>query len=142
MIRSQFYERSTAMRPEILEEDAIRRIVHEGTCADYIDVANVVQQRFGLRVGCGRVEEIVQTMKRERPSQPVPWRHHAGSRLTSHLPHESKPDFSNQNTAPMISDALRLQRAEVLKFVESMGGFDAARAAIADLETSLNNLMN
>ena len=130
------------MRPEIAEEEAIRRIVNEGTCADYVDVANVVQQRFGLHVGCGKVEEVVQTMKRERPSQPVPWRHNAGSRLTSTLTDENKPDVTDQSTSSGISDASRSARPEVLKFVESMGGFDAARAAISDLETSLSNLMN
>lgn len=130
------------MRPDISEEEAIRRIVHEGTCADYIDVATVVQQRFGLHVGCGKVEEVVQTMKRERPSQPVPWRHHAGSKLTSTLSDENKPHFADQSTSSGISDASRAARPEVLKFVESMGGFDAARAAITDLETSLSNLMN
>ena len=130
------------MRPEISEEEAIRRIVHEGTCADYIDVATVVQQRFGLRVGCGKVEEVVQTMKRERPSQPVPWRHHAGSRLTNPLSDENKSDFTDHSTSSGVSDASHSARPEVLKFVESMGGFDAARAAITDLETSLSNLMH
>lgn len=130
------------MRPEISEEEAIRRIVHEGTCADYIDVANVVQQRFGLHVGCGKVEEVVQAMKRERPGQPVPWRHHAGSRLTSALSDKNKPDLTDQSASSGIPEASRPARPEVLKFVESMGGFAAARAAITDLETSLSNLLN
>ena len=72
------------MRPEISEEEAIRRIVHEGTCATTSMSQPLSSNDSVCASGCGKVEEVVQTMKRERPSQPVPWRHHAGSRLTSH----------------------------------------------------------
>ncbi len=90
------------MRPEISEEEAIRRILHAGTCADYVDVANTVQQQFGLKVGAARVEETAMQMRDE-----------ASGQTTSNSKQE-----------------------EVLRFVESMGGFDAARAALTDLENS------
>lgn len=38
------------MRPDIYEE-AIRTIVQEGICPDFVDVSNVVQKRFGLNQG-------------------------------------------------------------------------------------------
>ena len=91
------------MRPEISEEEAIRRVLHAGTCADYVDVANVVQQQFGLKVGAARVEEVAMQIRNEDHGDAA-----SGSK------HE-----------------------QVLKFVESMGGFDAARAALTELENSL-----
>ncbi len=89
------------MRTEISEDEAIRTILREAKCSDFVDVANLVQERFGLRVGAARVEQVACALKEETPES----------------------------------------RQSVLRFVESMGGFDAARAAIADLENSLRHLM-
>ena len=129
------------VRTEISEEDAIRRIVHEGTCADYVDIANVVRERFGLHVGAGRVEEVVMAMKQESPGPPVPWLKNAGIKLTGDLrpatEHGSHPQQASETTPVDATPS----RQDVLKFVESMGGFDAARAAIADLEHSIRNLL-
>ena len=129
------------MRPDISAEEAIRRIVHEGICADYVDVANVVQERFGLRVGAGQVEEVVHAMRQKTPGQPVPWRQHTDIRLAGAIPHESKGMTKSEPASERPSGTATLPHNEVLKFVESMGGFDAARAAISELEKSLKNLM-
>ncbi len=129
------------MRPDISADEAIRRIVHEGICADYVDVANVVQERFGLCVGAGQVEEVVHAMRQETPGQPVPWRQHTDIRLASGALHESKAGRAPESGSAKSSAEAALSHNEVLKFVESMGGFDAARAAISELEKSLKNLM-
>jgi hypothetical protein len=129
------------MRPDISAEEAIRRIVDEGICADYVDVSNVVQERFGLRVGAGQVEEVVYAMRQEKPGQPVPWRQHTDIRLASEPHHESKAPMTPEPGPAKTSAHAALSHNEVLKFVESMGGFDAARAAISELEKSLKNLM-
>lgn len=129
------------MRPDISAEEAIRRIVHEGICADYVDVATVVKERFGLQVGSGQVEEVVHAMRQEKPGQPVPWRQHTDIRLASGPHHESKAVTVSEPGSAKSSAEGALSHNEVLKFVESMGGFDAARAAISELEKSLKNLM-
>lgn len=129
------------MRPDVSEEEAIRTIVREGTCADYTDIADAVQQRFGLRVGAGRVEAVVMAMKQETPDQPAIRLKTAGIKLTGEIRHETEPGADPQPGTGKTAAGPSAQRDEVLKFVESMGGFDAARAAIADLEQSLRNLM-
>lgn len=129
------------MHTAISEEDAIRRIVQEGSCADYVDIANVVRERFGFHVGAGRVETVVMAMKQETPSPPVPWLKNAGIKLTGNLSAGSESGPHPQpasETTPVDSAALR---QDVLKFVESMGGFDAAREAIAELERSVRTLL-
>ena len=129
------------MRPDISAEEAIRQIVHEGICADYVDVANVVKERFGLQVGSGHVEEVVHAMRQEKPAQPVPWRQHTDIRMTGAIPHESRAGKVPEPGSAQSSADASLSHNEVLKFVESIGGFDAARAAISELEKSLKNLM-
>ena len=129
------------MRPGISEEDAIRTIVNDGTCADYVDIANLVKERFGLCVGAGRVEEVVMALRQEKPGQPVPWLKNAGIKLAGDVRHATEPGLHPQPAAETIPADSTLPRDAVLKFVESMGGFDAARAAITDLEHSLRNLM-
>ena len=129
------------MRPEVSEEEAIRTIVQEGTCADYVDIANAVQQRFGLRVGAGRVEAVVMAMKQQTPDQPAIRLKTAGIKLTGDIRHATEPGSHLQPVTAKPAAGPPGQQDEVLKFVESMGGFDAARAAIADLEHSLKNLM-
>ncbi|MCA9009019.1 MAG: hypothetical protein KDB01_04695 [Planctomycetaceae bacterium] len=129
------------MRPDISAEEAIRRIVHEGICADYVDVATVVKERFGLQVGSGQVEEVVHAMRQEKPGQPVPWRHHTDIGPSGGPHHESKGGTAPEPGSAKSSAEAAMSHNEVLKFVESMGGFDAARAAISELEKSLKNLM-
>lgn len=129
------------MRPDISEEEAIRRIVQEGTCADFVDVASVVQERFGLRIGVAKVEEVVHAMKQEASIPPTTRLKHADIHLTGERLHEGGPG-SPAKPAPERSPADSTpSRNEVLKFVESMGGFEAARTAISELEHSLKNLM-
>lgn len=130
-----------AMRPEISEEEAIRTIAREGTCADYIDIANLVRERFGLRVGTGRVEEVVMAMKQDMPSQPVSRLKNADIKLAGDLHQATEPGSHAQPAREPVAADSTLPRHEVLKFVESMGGFEAARAAISDLEQSLKHLM-
>ena len=129
------------MRPEISEEEAIRTIAREGTCADYVDIANLVRERFGLRVGAGRVEEVVTLMKLDMPSQPVSRLKNADIKLTGDLRPATEPGSHAQPAKETVTADSTPPRHEVLKFVESMGGFEAARAAITDLEQSLKQLM-
>lgn len=129
------------VRSDISEEEAIRKIVLEGTCADYVDIANAVRERFGFHVGAGRVEMVVMAMKQEPPGPPGSSLKSAGIKLTGNLHHGTESGAHPQpesETSPVDSAALR---QDVLKFVESMGGFDAARAAIADLERSVRDLL-
>jgi hypothetical protein len=139
--RHTISEGRIAVRTDISEEDAIRRIAHEGTCADYVDIANAVRERFGLHVGAGRVEEVIMAMKQETPSPPVPWLKNAGIKLAGDLRQTTEPGSHPQQPPEITSVDAAPPRQDVLKFVESMGGFDAARAAIADLEHSIRNLL-
>jgi len=137
----RFSEGRVAMRPDISEEEAIRTIVNEGTCADYVDIADRVRERFGLSVGAGRVEEVVMAMKHEMPGQPVPRLKNADIKLAGDLRHTSEPGAQPQCASETVSADSTPPAHDILKFVESMGGFDAARAAITELEDSLRNLL-
>lgn len=137
----RFSEGRVAMRPDISEEEAIRTIVNEGPCADYVDIADRVRERFGLIVGAGRVEEVVITMKHEAPGQPASRLKNADIKLAGDLRHTPEPGAQPKKASETVSEESTRPAQDVLKFVESMGGFDAARAAITDLEHSLKNLM-
>lgn len=132
------------MRPDISAEDAIRRVVVEGGCADYVDVANAVHDRFGHRVGAGRVEEVVRAMKDHPPKPPASRLKDAEIRLTSQRsePPATAPAEPAASATPAASiDDAATRREHTLKFVEAMGGFHAAREALTDLEDTLRRLM-
>ena len=127
---------------DISEEEAIRRIAEEGICAEYVDIANVVRERFGLLVGAGRVEEVIRAMSHPTASHRDHSLKNSDIQLTGSLPRtaaETGPRSQSQSETRSADSTLL--RNEVLKFVELMGGFDEARAAVADLERSLRSLI-
>ncbi len=130
------------MRPDISEEEAIRTIVHEGICPDFVDVANVVQKRFGLKVGSAKVEEVVRSMKHETPGLSASRIKHADIGLTADFHRDSLPDLKSKPEPEHASAAAVPNQNAVLQFVELMGGFEAAKEAIAAVENSLKKLMN
>ena len=132
------------MRTDISEDEAIRTIVGEGTCPDFVDVANLVQQRFGLRVGSARVEQVARAMQQEAQESPPKKLKRVDVGLAGALGRDITPvstETPEPAAAPAESAASAEARQDVLKFVESMGGFDGARAAITNLENSLRHLM-
>ncbi len=113
------------MKKQPSRTHAIRQVLIEGGHADYADVAVAVKKKFGLTVGSGKVEEVAIAMRREAAAtSPAAAKRKAGS----------QPPASGSAPAPDL--------AEVRSFVERMGGFRAARAAIDELEASYRKLMD
>ena len=102
------------------EQEAIRQVIREGVQGDYTDVADAVKARFGYVVGSRLVEEVVVAL-REEAIQAEPVR-------------SPPPDTDRQAPTAGVHNS-------VLAFVESMGGFDQARAAIDELESVMKRLM-
>ncbi len=136
-VKRKISEGRISMRPDISEEEAIQTIVQEGSCPDFVDVANVVQKRFGLKVGSAKVEEDVRGMKQETSGSSTSRVKTADIGLTASIHHDSSSDAKPKTTT---STPAPNQNA-VLQFVESMGGFEAAKQAIAAVEDSLRKLM-
>ena len=103
------------------EEEAVRQVILEGAQGDYTDVADAVKARFGMIVGSRLVEEVVVALRREAAEQ-------------EQSSSDASPTGANVPTEEVHNN--------VLAFVESMGGFDQARAAIDDLEATMRRLMN
>lgn len=156
------------MRTTLTEQQAIRQAIQEGAGGDFCDVAEAVKKSFGLNVSAQLVEDVYRSWKQESsfsakdaPGMLV------GSGGT---PSVSRLESQTENTKkrPMIGDlhfALeseipveevsmpshknephrperdKSQRDRVLEFVQLMGGFEAARAAITEVESSLRQLM-
>jgi hypothetical protein len=102
------------------EADAIRQVIADGVRGDYADISAAVQQRFGLIVGSRLVEEVVQGLR---------------SPAAEHQP--AAGGQRDTGRTPPASD----QRHRVLEFVQEMGGFAEARAAIDELESAVKRLM-
>lgn len=141
IIHHKISEGRISMRPDISEEEAIRTIVQEGTCADFVDVANVVQKRFGLKVGSAKVEEVVRAIKHDTPGLPASRIKHADIGLTADFHRDSSPALKAEAGAEHPSAASVPNQNDVLRFVESMGGFEAAKEAIVALEGTLRKLI-
>lgn len=130
------------MRPDVSEEDAIRLVLSEGGCADFVDVANLVKQRFGHHVGAARVEQVVHAMNQETPEQSDRKLKQVDIGFTAGTTHAEKGEAAKKPALPDDTGAETVTtEEEVLRFVEQMGGFQAAKKAIADLESSLRKLM-
>ncbi len=93
-IKRKISEGRISMRPDISEEEAIRTIVQEGGCPDFVDVANVVQQRFGLKVGSAKVEEVVRGMKQEISASSTSSVKSADIGLTASIHQDSSSDVN------------------------------------------------
>ena len=103
--------------------EAIQTVILTTPLADYIDVVDEVEKQFGMKVSQREVEETYVAMKK-----------HARSEAASRSEPVSSPPQKQQ---PNV-DPLRVGRA--LLFVEEMGGFAQARAALERLEDSLKRL--
>lgn len=104
------------------EAEAIRQVIAEGARGDYTDIATSVKDRFGLLVGSRLVEEVVVAMRQEEDQRQQP------SAASGDNTEGSAPPGDVHN--------------RVLAFVQDMGGFDQARAAIDDLESTMRRLLN
>jgi hypothetical protein len=114
-------------------EEATRLVLSEGTYGEYCDVVREVRRRFGLRISEGLVERLYLAAKRNPAPTP---------RATVSV--DVKPEA--HLTPPAATHSLPADtpatRGTVLRFVEEMGGFTSARAAIDRLEHSIGDLMN
>ena len=80
-------------------------------------------------------------MKHDMPDLPLKKLKHIDIQFTGDLHRDKQSDSHQQLDAkqqPVASDAAQ---RDILKFVEAMGGFEAARAAITTVENSLRRLM-
>lgn len=102
------------------EADAIRRAIAEGAGGDYMDIAAAVRRRFGLIVGSRLVEEVVMVLQRDGEPQ-------------------TTVEAVHPTSEP--STGARDVRNRVLSFVQEMGGFAQARAAIDALESEMRRLL-
>ena len=106
------------IHPSPAPEDAVRRVLADTVAADFCDIVREVNRRFGIRVSEGLVEQLylenkkVQSRAQEPPSEPP-------KRVPAIDAHDE---------------------ALALRFVEVMGGFPQARAAIDGLERSVRAL--
>jgi hypothetical protein len=140
-VKRKISEGRISMRPDISEEEAIQTIVQEGSCPDFVDVANVVQKRFGLKVGSAKVEEVVRGMKQETSGSSRSRVKTADIGLTASIHHDSSSDAKPNAKLETTTSTPAPNQNAVLQFVESMGGFEAAKEAIAAVEHSLRKLM-
>ena len=155
------------MSTPMTDEEAIRQVIADGAGGDFCDVAEVVRNRFGLRVSTQMVEQVFHQLQQEAS----PTTKDAGvldsSKGSTSLPQPGalpgsakKPlqfgciDLALENEIPMSeasvpaskdqslrTESVESRRDRILEFVKLMGGFNAARAAITELETSLKQLM-
>ena len=101
------------------KEEAIRTVILDGAAGDYVDIADLVKSRFRIDVSVALVEQVAIKLREEKSHGQVDSRTSSTSGPPSDTPH----------------DAL------ALKFVEAVGGFQAARKAIDDLESSVKKLL-
>ncbi|MEQ9410777.1 MAG: hypothetical protein RIK87_23905 [Fuerstiella sp.] len=153
------------MSDSVTGEEAIRQVIKDGVVGDFCDVVDVVKRKFGLQVGTGQVEQVYGRIKKERAdrvsgsaggvsqtaSPEVPGRpddvgrmppriDRAVLELRGSMPHDDSAVPASGPPAAGTGETDG-QRGRVLEFVEAMGGFDAARAAISRVEESLKQLM-
>jgi hypothetical protein len=138
------------MKTKMTGEEAIRQVILEGVGGDFCDVAKVVGDRFRLDVSASEVEEIYGQIREEltklptvasepQPDEKLPVKiSSVAVSMQSKIP---KPKMSASAQAPPSAAADQPGRDPVLAFVESMGGFDAAREAITNLEVSVKQLL-
>jgi len=149
------------MNTNVSEEEAIRQVMLDEPSGDFCDLADAVMKRFGLRVSSSLIEEVYQKLQRgisqSKPNAIASTSTHVSSRPreftkaldnTGHIDIALRADIpksdrshlrDNQNTE--TESASGNQRDRILDFVSKMGGFNAARDAITDLERSLKQLM-
>jgi len=128
------------MRTEISETDAIRQVLREGVAGDYCDVAELVRQKFGLHVGAALVERVPIALKQESAAGAAVQVGPIGVDLTERI--TGSASSGSATRAESRADAAgHPGRDRVLEFVQAMGGFEAARNAVTNLENSLKKLM-
>ena len=112
-------------------EDAIRQVFLDGTARDYCDVVREVKKRFGLHVAEGDVERLY-----------LDWKHDRASTRAETLaqvdvePVRSRSSSGGARDPRPTADA----QAAALHFVKAVGGVASARAALDELEHTLQSL--
>lgn len=129
------------MKPEISETDAIRQVLREGVAGDYCDVADLVRRKFGLHVGAALVERVAMALKQEAASKTTARVDQVGVGLSERI--AGSGSCGSEIPAESGSGAAGHTGTDrVLAFVQAMGGFEAARTAVTNLENSLKKLMH
>ncbi|MEZ6061635.1 MAG: hypothetical protein R3C19_14910 [Planctomycetaceae bacterium] len=125
-------------KKKISDTEAIRQVILQGGHGDYADVAVAVKKNFGITVGSGRVEEVALAMKKEAAAPRSAELKSAQTSLTGTLAKKRPAAASGKSEGGAGGG---VDSGKVLAFVESMGGFEAARAAIDELEGTFRRLM-
>jgi len=136
------------MKTKMSDEDAIRQVILDGVGGDFCDVARVVSDRFRLDVSSSQVEEIYRQIKEEMAQTASSERAldekkpikigRVGLSMQTDVAKSATPP---SGAAPQSGAKVEVGKDPVMAFVEMMGGFDAAKAAITDLEASVKRLL-
>ena len=138
------------MKTQLTDEEAIRQVILEGVKGDFCDVARVVSDRFRLDVSTSQVEEIYGKLREEMtqmktsPGNVEPEQKQPIKIGSVGLAMQTDVSKSTPTAPAEVADSAATHaygRDPVMAFVQSMGGFEAARNAINDLETSLKQLL-
>ena len=113
------------MTETLTKEEAIRQVILDGAGGDYVDVANRVKERFHLDVGVALVEQVAIKFRE-------------GKAATESGTNGGTTKVKDSGALPKDDSSSNL--GLTLKFVEAIGGFQAARDAIDNLERSLKKL--
>ena len=110
--------------------DAVRLAIAEGIAMDYVDLVDVVRQKYGLEVSAREVEIIHRQMQAETQEISLP-RPPPSVDVASVLATEQTRDPAGEDP---LSHALR--------FVSAVRGRENAKRALNDLETLLKEIEN
>ena len=110
--------------PTRAEVDAIRAVILSGVAGDFVDVANAVQEKHRLRVSARLVEDVYRQMKDTEKAEAV-----AAAKATQ-APRPLRDADGSEET-----------QQKVLRFVQEMGSFNQARAALDSVEKKLKELI-
>lgn len=150
------------MKTKLTEEEAIRQVILDGTSGDFCDLADVVKKRFGLLVSTATIEDVCNRLQQVDSARPAD----SDGLISKHQPGESlgianvpvkigRIDLkvcddiskSDHSPPPIVDQSTPIgsntpsKQDRILDFVRMMGGFDAAKNAITDLDQSLKQLM-
>ncbi len=149
------------MTIKLTEEEAIRHVIKEGISGDFCDLAEVVKKQFGLLVSTGLIEDVYRKIQREGSTTSTDigkssFQHQPDEQLVAKVPiNIGRIDLAIREEIPKSDGSLLRsddqkskmgstagnKQDSILEFVRMMGGFDAAREAITELERSLKQLM-
>ena len=122
---------------KLSKDEAIRRVIAEGSALDYVDVVDEVRKQFGIKVSTGLVEKVYLELKRRGTQLNVE------PRLQMDIPSPSEPATAVIRS-PAGSEKVESEGNEstsrnshllhALTFVKSVNGLSNAKAALAELE--------